>query len=218
MAPTGSDLLTANAALLFDGLGATLRVSVFSIILGLAGGLLIGLARLSPSRAVRWVARMHLESFRVIPLIVWLFLAFFGVPIAFDLPVSGEMAAISVFAFWASSEMGDLVRGALVTIPRVQVDAGRALGLSTSQLYRYVILPQAMRRLVPGSINLVTRIIKTSSLIVLVGVVDLVKRGQQIIERTHEPLVIYVALLVVFFVLCYPLSFLSRRLEQHWRS
>lgn len=218
MAPTGLEVVGRNAPLLLDGLQVTLGVAAVSVALGVAGGLLVGAVRLSPAPVVRFAAWLHLEAFRVIPLIVWLFLAFFAVPIAFGLPVSGALAAIVVFSLWAAAEMGDLVRGALASIPRAQFDGGRAIGLSTGQLYRQVILPQAVRRLLPGTINLVTRIIKSTSLVVLVGVVDVVKRGQQIIERTQEPLAIYLALMVVFFVLCFPLSLLSRRLERRWAA
>lgn len=216
MALTGFEVVARNAPLLFDGLRATLQVAVLSLGFSLIGGLLIGVARLSRSRIVQSVARVHLEAFRIIPLLVWLFVAFFAVPTALGVPVSGEVAAVVVFSLWGAAEMGDLVRGAIASIPRAQFDAARALGLSGAQLYRHAILPQAVRRLLPGAINLATRLVKTTSLIVIVGVVDVVKRGQQVIERTHEPFAIYLTLLAVFFALCFPLSLLSRNLERRW--
>jgi polar amino acid transport system permease protein len=209
-------LLLQNLPLLLDGLRASLEVAVCSVGFGLLLGCLAGVASLAPSRTARTAARLYLEAFRTIPVLVWLFVAFFAVPIALNLTISGEIAAIMVFSLWGGAEMSDLVRGALSSISVAQYESGRALGLSETQLHRFIIVPQAIRRLLPGTVNLVTRMIKTTSLVVLVGVVDVVKRAQQVIERTHEPFPIYLFLFVLFFALCYPLSLLSRWLEQRW--
>ena len=210
------ELLSKNLPLLLDGFKVSLQVAIASVVLGLFIGFVVGTAHLARSPAVRAAAKIYLEAFRIIPVIVWLFVAFFAIPIAFNLTISGEAAAILVFSLWGGAEMSDLVRGALTSIPVAQYEAGRALGLSETQLYRQVIVPQAIRRLLPGAVNLITRMIKTSSLVVLVGVVDVVKRAQQIIERTHEALPLYAFLFVLFFALCYPLSLFSRWLERRW--
>ena len=99
-----------------------------------------------------------------------------------------------------------MVRGALQSVPRGQREAGLSIGLSSSQLYGYVLLPQALKRMTPPTINIYTRIIKTSSLAVLIGVVEVIKAGQQIIERTYESVLIYGVLFLFFFIVCYPLS------------
>ena len=210
------ELLSENMPLLLDGLTASLQIALASVTFALLIGFVVGTAHLSRSPTLRTAAKIYLEAFRIIPVIVWLFVAFFAIPIAFNLTVSGEAAAVLIFSLWGGAEMSDLVRGALTSIPIVQYEAGRALGLSETQLYRQVIVPQAIHRLLPGAVNLITRMIKTSSLVVLVGVVDVVKRAQQIIERTHEALTLYAFLFVLFFVLCYPLSLLSRWLERKW--
>jgi len=216
MVDNSLELLLKNLPLLLDGLISTLTIALASVILGLLLGCVVGIAHLSRSSAVRTAAKIYLEAFRIIPVIVWLFVAFFAIPIAFNLTISGETAAILILSLWGGAEMSDLVRGALTSIPVAQFEAGRALGLSEIQLYRQIIIPQAIRRLLPGAVNLITRMIKTTSLVVLVGVVDVVKRAQQIIERTHEALPLYAFLFVLFFILCYPLSLLSRWLERKW--
>ncbi len=209
------ELLWQNTPLLLDGLRATLGIALASTLFSILGGAILGLVRASwNNAAVQAAARAYLELFRVIPILVWLFVFFFAVPSAFNLDLPGAFVAVLVFSLWGASEMSDIVRGALKTIPRAQYDAGRAIGLAGAQLHLRVILPQAVRRMLPGAINLVTRIIKTTSLVVLVGVVDVVKRGQQIIERTKEPFVLYAFLLLLFFALCHPLSRLSRRMER----
>lgn len=140
---------------------------------------------------------------------------------SFGVNLSGEVAAILVFSFWGIAEMGDLVRGALDSIPSHQYETGLALGLNRYQVYLYVIIPQTIRRLLPQTINLVTRIIKTTSLIVLIGVVEVVKVGQQIIEASRltvptAALWIYGVIFLLYFLVCYPISLLATKLEKRW--
>jgi len=121
-----------------------------------------------------------------------------------------------VLGLWGASGVSEVVRGALQSVPRGQREAGLSIGLSAGQLYGYVLLPQALKRMTPPTINIYTRIIKTSSLAVLIGVVEVIKAGQQIIERTYESLLIYAVLFLFFFIVCYPLSAASRVLERRW--
>lgn len=114
-------------------------------------------------------------------------------------------------------------RGAVESLPKHQKESGAALGLTRMQIYRYVIIPQIVRRLLPAAINLATRMIKTTSLVVLIGVVEVLKVGQQIIERSilEVPTAsswIYGFIFLLYFVICYPVSLLSRRLERKWQS
>src|SRR5699024_7874691 len=116
-----------------------------------------------------------------------------------------------------------LVRGALVSLPRHQYESGMAIGLKRVQVFRYIILPQTFRRLIPLALNLVTRMIKTTSLIVLIGVVEVVKVGQQIIEASrltnpNASLWIYGTIFFMYFIICYPLSLLASRLEKRWNG
>lgn len=117
--------------------------------------------------------------------------------------------------------MGDLVRGALISIPKSQYESAEALGLSRRQMYRFIIIPQSLRRLLPPAINLFTRIIKTTSLVVLIGVVEMLKTGQQIIEANRytapdAALWIYAAIFFLYFLACYPLSLMAAYLEKKW--
>ena len=117
--------------------------------------------------------------------------------------------------------MGDLVRGALISIPRHQYESSEALGLSKVQSYLYIILPQTLRRLIPLSINLITRMIKTTSLILMIGVVEVLKVGQQIIEanRMTSPNAafgIFLVIFILYFLVCWPISLAARHLERKW--
>ncbi|MFK8771057.1 MULTISPECIES: amino acid ABC transporter permease [Aeromonas] len=208
--------LTQALPLLAVGAGQTLAISLLAILFATLGGVGYGVLAQQGGRLVRGLLQVYLELFRVVPVLVWLYLFFFGLPIFFGLDIPAFWCAVLVLALWGASEVGEVVRGGLKSLARGQQEAGLALGLSRWQLYRHVLLPQALQRLTPPTINIYTRIIKTSSLAVLIGVVEVIKVGQQIIERTYGSLLIYGLLFLFFFLVCYLLSLASRRLEQQW--
>lgn len=216
MASPVTEQLTQALPLLAVGAGQTLAISLLAILFATLGGVGYGVLAQQGGRLTRGVLRVYLELFRVVPVLVWLYLFFFGLPIFFGLDIPAFWCAVLVLALWGASEVGEVVRGGLGSLARGQQEAGLALGLSRWQLYRHVLLPQALQRLTPPTINIYTRIIKTSSLAVLIGVVEVIKVGQQIIERTYGSLLIYGLLFLFFFLVCYPLSLTSRRLEQQW--
>ncbi|MFQ2268052.1 amino acid ABC transporter permease [Aeromonas hydrophila] len=216
MASPITEQLTQALPLLAVGAGQTLAISLLAILFATLGGVGYGVLTKQGGRLTRGVLRVYLELFRVVPVLVWLYLFFFGLPIFFGVDIPAFWCAVLVLALWGASEVGEVVRGGLKSLARGQQEAGLALGLSRWQLYRHVLLPQALQRLTPPTINIYTRIIKTSSLAVLIGVVEVIKVGQQIIERTYGSLLIYGLLFLFFFLVCYPLSLVSRRLEQQW--
>ena len=216
MASSASELLLQALPQLAGGAAQTLAISALGILFATLGGVLYGVLATVGNRALNIVLQVYLELFRAIPVLVWLYLVFFGLPIFFALSIPSFWCAVLVLALWGASEVGEVVRGALASLPRGQREAGLSIGLAGWQLYGYVLLPQALKRMTPPTINIYTRIIKTSSLAVLIGVVDVIKVGQQIIERTYESVLIYGALFLFFFFICYPLSAASRALERRW--
>jgi polar amino acid transport system permease protein len=212
-----------NLERLFGGLLVTTGIAFLSIAIGSLLGILIGLLRTSKSTTIRILCRFHLEVFRIIPILVWLFIAYFGVTRMFAINLNGSFVAVIVFSLWGAAEMGDLVRGALESLPKHQIESGKALGLDFWGLYRYILIPQAVRRMLPGAINLATRMVKTTSLVVMIGVIDVVKIGQQIIERStlKTPTAsfwVYGLIFILYFVICYPLTKWSKKLETKWES
>ncbi|MFJ4372671.1 amino acid ABC transporter permease [Pseudomonas japonica] len=216
MASSGLELLVVSLPQLGNGAAQTLAISGLGILFATLGGVLYGVLATLGKGGVNAVLRIYLELFRGIPVLVWLYLLFFGLPIFFKISLPSFWCAVLVLALWGASEVGEVVRGALQSLPRGQREAGLSIGLSAWQLYGYVLLPQALKRMTPPTINVYTRIIKTSSLAVLIGVVDVIKVGQQIIERTYESALIYGALFLFFFFICYPLSAASKALERRW--
>ena len=208
-----------NFARLMGGLWVTISIAAVSVALSLVLGFIVGIIMTSKNKIVRAVCRVYLEFMRIMPQLVLLFLAYFGITRAFGISLSGEAASVLVFTLWGTAEMGDLVRGALESMPSHQYESARALGLTESQIFVYIIIPQTIRRLVPLSMNLITRMIKTTSLVVFVGVIEVVKIGQQIIEanRISVPtasIAIYAVIFMMYFAVCWPLSFAADRLEK----
>ena len=210
-----------NLARLLGGLWVAMKISLISVGLSLPLGLLLGALMTRKNPVCRAVLRCYLEFVRVMPQMVLLFLVFFGSAGIFGWNISGELSAVIVFTLWGTAEMSDLVRGALVSIPAHQYESAAALGLGRAQTYRYVVLPQAVRRLIPLSINLITRMIKTTRLVLMIGVVEVLKVAQQIIEsnRMSSPNAafgIYLTVFMLYFLVCWPISLLAKRLEKRW--
>lgn len=207
-----------NIQRLLGGLLVTAQIAFVSVIISSILGVIVGLIRTTKLRVVRFIFLFYLEAFRIIPVLVWLFLGYFGVTNLFDIHLSGEVVAILIFSLWGAAEMGDIVRGALESLPRHQIESGKALGLSSWQLYWFILIPQAVHRMLPGAINLSTRMVKTTSLVVMIGVVDVVKVGQQIIERSvlKAPAAsfwVYGLIFILYVIICYPLSLWAKKLE-----
>ena len=210
-----------NLQRILGGLGVTLELSLISVALSVALGLVVGALMTLKNPVLRAIMRLWLETVRIVPQLVLLFLVYFGRAKAFNLQMSGEAAAVIVFTFWGAGEMGDLVRGAITSIPAHQRESAAALGLTRGQVWRCVLLPQAARRLIPQAINLTTRMIKTTSLVMLIGVVEVLKVGSQIIDaaRYDAPQAavwIYGAVFFLYFFACWPISLLAGRLEKRW--
>ena len=211
-----------NMIRLLGGLWVAVRISLISVLLSIPLGILLGIIMTWKNPVTKVITRIYLEFIRIMPQLVLLFLVFFGTARAAGWNLSGELSSIIVFTAWGAAEMGDLVRGALISIPKHQYESSYALALSPTQTYIYIIIPQTVRRLIPLSINLITRMIKTTSLVLMIGVVEVLKVAQQIIEanRMSSPNAafgLYLTVLVMYFLICWPISMLARFLEKRWR-
>ena len=211
-----------NLARILGGLDAALKISMISVAISIPLGIILGILMTWKNPICRALLRCYLEFVRIMPQMVLLFLVYFGTTRAFGWDLSGELASMIVFTVWGTAEMSDLVRGALISIPIHQYESAEALGLTRMQSYGYIILPQVVRRLLPLSINLITRMIKTTSLLLMIGVVEVLKVAQQIIEanRMSSPNAafgIYLTVLFLYFIACWPISLLAKYLEKQWR-
>lgn len=223
MAKWGFDLLFQgqNLSRLLEGLTLALYISAIAVVLSLVLGIILGIAQVKGHSLIRKIMRGYVHFIQIMPQLVLLFIAYFGLR-AFAINLSPEMASIIVFTMWGTGEMSDLVRGAIVSMDHHQYESGLALGMSPRQVYIHVVIPQIAKRLIPLSMNLITRMIKTTSLLLMIGVVDIIKVSQQIIEtnRLASPngaFGIYLVVFMLYFISCYPISILARYLEKKWR-
>lgn len=219
----GFDVLLkgSNMSRLLGGLGISLEISLISVIISIVLGVGVGMLMTVNNRVVKAITRVYLEIVRIMPQMVLLFIVYFGATKALGLKLSAEASAIIVFSFWGVAEMADLVRGSLLSIPVIQYESSKSLGFSKLQTYIYIIIPQIVRRMIPLSINLITRMIKTTSLVMMIGIVEVLKVGQQIIEanRKSSPNAafgVFATIFILYFLACWPISCLSKYLEKKW--
>lgn len=223
MASLGLEVLFKgkNFLRLLTGLWVAVRISLISVAISIVLGVFLGMLLGSRSRLLRGTFRLYLETVRIMPQMVLLFVVYFGTTRVFGWNLNAEAAAIFVFSFWGTAEMADLVRGALQSIPLIQRESAQALGMKPLQVYTLVILPQAMRRLIPLSINLITRMIKTTSLVMMIGIVEVLKVAQQIIEANRKTAPnaafgVFAVVFLMYFLICWPIGSLAGYLEKRW--
>ncbi|HIW69965.1 MAG TPA: amino acid ABC transporter permease [Candidatus Limosilactobacillus merdipullorum] len=213
MAHSGINVLFegTNFARLMGGLWTAIWIAALALVIGLALGTLLGLLRTMNSKIIRFILMIYLEFFRIVPTVVLLFLVYYILPRQFHVNWPATWMAILAFALWVSAEFSDIVRGALESVPVHQRETGLALGMNEWQLFRYVLLPQAFRLELPATINLATRVIKTTSLLMMISIMDVINVGQQIIEANNQNYPtgvfwVYGLIFFLYFIVDYPLA------------
>ncbi|MUU22001.1 amino acid ABC transporter permease [Helicobacter pylori] len=211
-----------NLKRLLEGFEITLLIALSSAMISIIVGMLLGSLMAFGSKIMVLACRVYLESIRIIPLLAWLFIVYFGLASWFDLHISAVLASIIVFSLWGGAEMMDLTRGVLTSVSKHQVESALALGLDSKKVIFNIIFPQSFLSLLPSSLNLFTRMIKTTALVSLIGAIDLLKVGQQIIELNllrmpNASFVVYGVILMFYFSLCYSLSLYSSCLEKKFQ-
>ena len=219
MAHSGISVLFegSNFARLMGGLWTAVWIAVISLIIGLALGTIFGLLRTLQNKVIRFILLLYLEFFRIVPTIVLLFLVYYILPRQFNINMPATWMAVLAFSLWVAAEFSDIVRGALESVPKHQRESGLALGLTQWQLFRYVLLPQAVRLELPATINLATRVIKTTSLLMTISIMDVINVGQQIVEANNQShptgvFWVYGLIFILYFIVDYPLSLWAKRL------
>ncbi|MGL2587542.1 amino acid ABC transporter permease [Helicobacter pylori] len=211
-----------NLKRLLEGFETTLLIALSSAVISIIVGMLLGSLMAFGSKIMVLACRVYLESIRIIPLLAWLFIVYFGLASWFDLHISAVLASVIVFSLWGGAEMMDLTRGVLTSVSKHQVESALALGMDSKRVIFNIIFPQSFLSLLPSSLNLFTRMIKTTALVSLIGAIDLLKVGQQIIELNllrmpNASFVVYGVILMFYFSLCYSLSLYSSHLEKKFQ-
>lgn len=205
-----------NLGFLFEGLVNTLRAAAIAATLSIAAGFLLALGRLAQNAPLRWACRTYVELFRSVPLLIMIFAAFFGLP-ELGVEVSRYMALILALAAYNSAVLAEIFRAGILSLDRGQTEAAQAIGLRYWQQMRIVILPQAVRRMIPAIVAQLATITKDTALGFVIGYEEFLRRGQNFAEFANNLLPSYLFVAIVYFVLIYVLSRLARRLEVRQR-
>jgi polar amino acid transport system permease protein len=190
----------------------TILLSVYAAIGGGIVGLAIALMRTSTSAALRWIAVGYIRVFQGTPLLLQLFLVFFGGDML-GIPLGAWMSAVLGFSLNAGAFLGEIWRGAIQAVPNGQIEAAKALGLHYVPRMLRVVLPQALRVAIPPTVGFLVNLIKSTSLAAIIGFVEVTRAGQMLNNATFRPFLIFGIVSVIYFALCWPLTLTSRRLE-----
>jgi len=208
--------LTNYLLLLLKGLAITLQLSLGSLVLGSLGGIVLGAMCNSGWRALKAMAVIYIEAVRSIPFVILLFFVFSAVPLALDIDIPPYPAAIAALSVHCSAYMGEVVRSGIASIPKGQWEATASLGLPYYRIMRHIVLPQALRVMIPPIIGVYVSTIKESLLAAVIGFVELLGQGMAIREANslRNTADVLVAVACGYFMICFSLSQVGRYLER----
>jgi polar amino acid transport system permease protein len=207
-----------NLRFLIDGLGYTIALSVCAIIISVVIGLCIALPGLARGKAPRVMNRVYVESFRAIPILVLLLWVYYGLPVVLDIGITTFWAGVVALAISDSAFEAEIFRGGIQSIEKGQVEAADSLGLSYYDKMRYVILPQAIKRILPPLGNQLVYMLKMSSLVSIIGLSELTRRANELVVSEYRPLEIYSILVLEYLGLILVVSAGVRWLENRLRA
>lgn len=208
-------VVTNNLDLIAVGLGNTLLLTLIALVIGTAGGLGIALLRISSIRWAAWAAIIFVEIFRATPPLVQLFWLYFALPRILGISLSGFEAAAIALSLVCCAFMSEVFRGGIASIPNGQWEASKTLGLSRVRTLQRIILPQAVRRMLPIFLERAIELLKTSTIAYAVSFTDLLFVAQDISYRTYKTLEIFTAVAVIFFIIIFICSQLTHLVERH---
>ena len=200
------------------GIEVTVTLTWWALLIGLALGLLLGLMRSSRLVFLRWPAAVYVDVFRATPILVQLVWIYYALPILLGLQMGNIVAACVGIGLHAAACIAEIFRAGIESIDRGQSDAAKSLGMGYGQAMRRIILPQAVRRMVPPFINEFATLMKLTTLGSVLAVNELLHEAENLINNTYRPLEIYTVVAVVFGLMIYPFIWLSQRLEQRWKK
>jgi polar amino acid transport system permease protein len=198
---------------IFRSAGWTLLLTVVAFSIGgLLGGAL-AIMRLSQSRMLRAIASTYILVIQSIPVLMVLFMSYYGLSL-FGIELPSFFAASASLAIYASAYLAEIWRGSIESVPFQQWEASSSLALSRPQQYRYIILPQAVRISLPPTVGFLVQLVKNTSIVSVVGFVELSRAGTLVNNATFQPFQVFTVVAAIYFMICFPLSRLSRHLEK----
>jgi len=192
----------------------TVLLSLIAFVGGGIGGLILAIMRTSSIRALRWISAAYIGLIQSTPLLMQLFLVFYGLAVISGVRIDPWPAVTLAFTMYAAAFLGEIWRGAIQAIPRQQWEAAAALPLAPAAQLMHVILPQAFRIAIPPTVGFLVQLIKGTSIASIIGFVELTRAGQLMVNVTFQPMIVYPVVAALYFVLCWPMSMLALRLER----
>lgn len=211
------DLMVQAMPLLLTGAAVTVQITALSVLLGIIIGLFVGIARISTYRVIHLIAAVYVDFLRGTPLLVQIFLVYFALPVVTGQRIDPFVAAIAACSINSSAYVAEIFRAGIQSIDAGQMEAGRSLGMSWIQTMRYIIVPQAARRVIPPLGNEFIALLKDSSLVSVIGFEELTRRGQLIIARTYASLEIWLCVAIIYLVMTVSISRLVAWLERRYK-
>jgi polar amino acid transport system permease protein len=199
--------------LILLGLGVTIAYTIGTILIGLAIGLVTGLLRLSRHKLLTAPLVAYVEIFRCTPLLVQIIWFYYALPVVVGINIPATVAATLVLSLYTGAFYAEIVRGGVNSIERGQWDAARAIGMRRAQVMRHVILPQAVKRMIPPFMNQSIIQLKNTSLVSTIAVADLLYQGQMITGATYRPLEVYTMIAILYFIVLFPLTLAAQGVE-----
>lgn len=203
-----------NLMFLISGLGWTVLLAVCAILVSVTTGLLVSLLSFAKNRGLRAIGRVYVEAFRSIPMLVMVLWVYYGLPVVLGIELGVFAAGVVALALCDSAFEAEIFRAGIQSIDRGQHEASESIGLTWFDKMRYVILPQAIRRILPPLGNQFVYMLKTSSLVSIIGLTELTRKANELVVTEYRPLEIYTFLILEYLVLIVIVSFLFRKLEQ----
>ena len=211
-------LMVNSFPLLLMGAVVTIQITVLSVLLGVLIGLFVGIARISSFRLIRWAAAVYVDFFRGTPLLVQIFLIYFAIPVITGQRMDPFMAAISACGINSGAYVAEIFRAGIQSIDEGQMEAGRSLGMTWGQTMRYIIVPQAFKRVIPPLGNEFIALLKDSSLVSVIGFEELTRRGQLIIAKTYGSLEIWFSVAIIYLAMTLTISQFVAYLERRFNT
>ncbi|MDD6383535.1 MAG: amino acid ABC transporter permease [Selenomonadaceae bacterium] len=212
------DLVVNSFPLLLVGAGVTIKITALSVALGVIIGLFVGIARISRFKILRVLSAIYVDFFRGTPLLVQIFLVYFALPVITGQRVDPFVAAIGSCGINSGAYVAEIFRAGFQSIDKGQMEAGRSLGMTWVQTMRYIIVPQAFKRVIPPLGNEFIALLKDSSLVSVIGFEELTRRGQLIIAKTYGSLEIWISVAVIYLAMTLTISRFVAYLERRYQT
>ena len=212
------ELVVNSFPLLLIGAGVTIQITLLSVIVGVIIGLFVGIARISSFKFIRLAAAVYVDFFRGTPLLIQIFLIYFAIPVVTGQRMDPFVAAITACGINSGAYVAEIFRAGIQSIDAGQMEAGRSLGMTWTQTMRYIIVPQAFKRVIPPLGNEFIALLKDSSLVSVIGFEELTRRGQLIIARTYGSLEIWLSVAIIYLVMTLTISRFVAYLEKKFKT